>query len=168
MGTLRQQSHTFWVARHLKVGNHAENTPPGPLIRDGAAFEWLSLLCSSDRWRLPTAVNDRGRCFFRPVKPQHGNELRLWRRQPVCFLRVARRFGLQIQVNRTVSVGHELVSRTQGVAVERVGHEEVRRVVHGQRPESVRRWHLALIEVQDVFVGGRVEIFSVGILLAGG
>src|SRR5215831_6231095 len=52
----------------------------------------------------------------------------------------------------------------EGVPVERVRDEEIARVVHGERPEPIDRWHLACVEVHHVLMFALVLLDRVGAL----
>ena len=65
-------------------------------------------------------------------------------------------------------IRYEFIALAQRLAVERVWHEKVLVVVHGQRPESLNRRELTFVKVHDVFLGGPVEAVSIGIRIADG
>lgn len=79
----------------------------------------------------------RRRFLLRPVQTHHKNKGVLRGRQPVSFLAFAGRFVLDVQVNRAVPVGLQLVALAQCVPVNGIRDEEIARVVHSQRPKAV-------------------------------
>src|SRR6266481_1820294 len=86
--------------------------------------------------RLPGAVE---RLRLRPVDPHGHAERSLGGGQPVRLLLLARRLALDVDVERAVLVVLERHPGGDVVAVDGVLDEERLRVVHGQRPEGVRR-----------------------------
>jgi len=85
-------------------------------------------------------------------------------REPVGLFLRAGVVVLQVKIQRAVRIRLTCVPSAERIAVERVCHEEVIRVMHGQRPEAVDWRELPLREVHNVSVCARVRL-AVGISL---
>jgi hypothetical protein len=89
------------------------------------------LRCSRllDRRWLPGAVEDRRWCLFRPIEPQHGDELAaLRRRQPVGLVGGARVACLKVKIDRSVGVVLERFAGTGRQYLQRAALFSTRRV----------------------------------------
>src|SRR5882757_3936646 len=110
-----------------------------------------------DGWRLPRAVDDRWVVLLRPVHAQHGDEIALWRGQPVRFEILARRFVLEVQRQRTVRTVFRIVAQADREPVQGVRNEPPALVdlIHSDRPEAVDGRRETLREDECVAVRAR-------------
>ena len=67
------------------------------------------LFCYIHQRDLPAAVKQWRRLLLRPIQPHHQDEFSLLGRQSVGILAFTRRFVLNIKINRTFSIGLELI-----------------------------------------------------------
>src|SRR3984893_14063349 len=126
-----------------------------------------SPLCNAlDRRRLPGAVEQRGRTLLRPVEAQYQIKGPARRRQPARLLVGAGIGSLYVEINRAIGIGLQGIALTERVAIQRIGDEEILRVVHRQRPEATHRRHLALRKADDVFVGA-IQLLSRAVRVGG-
>src|SRR4051812_42646171 len=106
-------------------------------------------LHSGDRRRIPLSGQ---RVRLGTVNAHCQVEVALWGRKPITFLFFAGTFVLKIQIQRSISVVFERHPTTDRKSVERVSNLIALCIIEGDRPESVRRRGITLLEVQRVFV----------------
>ena len=100
----------------------------------------------------PGPIEDRRLVLVRPVETQHQVEFAFRRRQPVGFLVGTGALVLDGNHQRTVRLEFWVGAQAHRIAVDRIGDEEHLLVIHRERPESLDRRKLPLLEAKRVFV----------------